>query len=180
MTFCVFTESHGYVDCGFYGAFMKLSRIGKYAFETRDFCDLTKSLAENSELVEAKISGVDEEKFWELEEKEKSEYISRRISSILNKSEEEIREFVRENARLSIEDKVKLMGSRIEVPVEIDKPGEIVKIGEYVFENSQFMQLTGYILNGGHFGWRETPDFVKSADAAIKHSKNSLYESLRH
>jgi len=178
MSLGLMTKSHGIIDSGFYKAFMKLSLVGKYAFETKDLCDLAQSLAENPRFKEAIIFGYDADKFWQLEKEYNSVFGLKRISSLIEKNSDEITSFVRENRQLSAEEKIELMTNKIEVPVRVYRFKKSVKIGEYEIGNSQFVQMMYYIFNGGFNGWAgPQPDFVKSAFTAIKASRSSLYKS---
>lgn len=176
MSLYLITKSHGIIECGFYGAFMKLSRIGEYCFETRDLCQLAQNLAENSELKEARIFGYNEDKFWEMEGKYNLAFVQKRVEAYLGEKDE-TEDFVKKNRELTLEEKTELMNDKIEVPVTISKTGKSVNMGKYEIENHYFAQMLYYILNGGYIGWRDfVPVFVKPALSAIETSKNLLYE----
>ncbi len=180
MSLDLITKSHGVVNSGFYKAFMKLSLLGKYAFETKDLCNLAQSLAENPKLKRAKIFAYNEDKFWQLEKEYNYKFFLMRMNSISSDSEEQIRKFIRENSELSAEEKIALMEDKAEVPVKISKLKEVVKIGEYEIGNPHFASMMAYILHGGFNGWREVPDFAKSASDAVEASKNPLYKSRNY
>jgi hypothetical protein len=159
---------------------MKLSRVGKYTFETKDLCSLAQNLAENPGLKEARIFGYNADKFWGMEKKYNFAFMQKRINFLLNKNNE-IADFVRKNHQLSVEDKMKLIEDKIEIPVEIHRFKGFLDIGDYEIENSHFVSMIYYILGGGYNGWaEETPDFVKSAFIAVRLSKNPLYSSFHN
>jgi len=175
MTLVLITKSGEELDSGFYEAFMKLSRIGKYSFETKDLCSLAQNLAENPELKKARLFGYDTERVWELERRYNSLFMLKRVSSIIEKNTDELDDFIQQNRELSAEEKIEIMKDKIDVPVEVHRLEKFVKIGEYEIENFHFVSMICYILRGGFNGWRQTPDFAKSALVAMQLSKNPLY-----
>lgn len=181
MTLVLRTQSGEELDSGFYGNFMKLSRIGKYTFETKDLCGLVKNLAENPNLKKAEVFGYSTNEFWKLEKPYESSVIQKCIDSIAENDATNFDNFIEKNRELSAGDKIKLMDDKIRIPVKICRLKKLIKIGEYEIENFQFVQLAYYLIHGGFCGWyKETPDFAKSALLAIQLSKNDLYNSLHN
>jgi hypothetical protein len=176
MVIPLLTKSHGVIDAGFNKAFMKFSHLGKYSFETKDLCGLAQNLADNPRLKEARIFGYDTEKVWELEEGYNSEFFQKRMNFFLD-GNNEIVDFVKKNRKLSAEEKAKLMGSQIKVPVRIHRFREMIEVGEYELEKNYFVQFLYYVVRGGYNGWtEEMPDFAKAAFLAIQSSRNRLYK----
>ena len=178
MTLVLQTKSGEQIDAGYYKGFMKLSRIGKYAFETRDLCGLIQNLAENPRLREARLFGYDEKKVWELEEGYNSSLMQRRVSYLFGQDTGELEKFVNNNRELSAEEKIEMMKDKIEVPVRVHRFRGFLDIGDYEIGNSQFVQFAYYILNGGFDSWAgELPKFAKDAKIAIQLSGNTLFKS---
>ena len=178
MTLEIMTKSHGDVEAGFYSGFTKLSRIGKYAFETRNLCELAKTLAENPEIKEVQICGYDIKKFWQLSDEYERVLRKKCIDSVLKEKEEELDAFILENRELSTEDKAKSINNLMTVPVKVDYKKKIIKIGEYEIEKPHFMFLVHYLLNGGFCGWGgDKPDFVDDIMILINTSSNPLFRN---
>jgi hypothetical protein len=176
MTLELRTKSHGNVEAGFYAAFTKLSRIGKYAFETRNLCELARTLAENPKIKKLQICGYNINKFWQLSDEYEGVLKEKCIDSVVNDKEEELDDFLAENRDLSIEDKAKSVDNLRILPVKIDYKKKTIKIGEYEIEKTHFIIFMHYLLHGGFCGWLEgdKPDFVDDIMILINTSNNPL------
>ena len=59
------TLSHGIIKSGFFAAFVQFVRMGKYAFTTKHFCELTRAFAEDPLLEADRIMAYDVDRFWD-------------------------------------------------------------------------------------------------------------------
>ncbi len=180
MTLILKTKSHGNIDAGFYSAFTKLFRLGKYAFEPKDLCDLAQYLAKNPKIKELQISCLPLEKFWEMENKYMNSFQKSLKNTNKYSANKTIDNFLSKNQNMSLEDKIYLMNEIINIPVKINDNKTSIKIGEYDVEDTHFGMMVYYLSHGGWFGWNENqPKFAEQTISAIKKSKNPLYKELQ-
>ena len=176
MTLVLKTESHGEVDSGFFSAFTKLARIGDYAFETKDICELTRFLANNPKLKELKIHAYPVDNFWKIEDKylnsfaNLKDYSSKGIDAHIEKNQ----------GKLSLEDKTDVISDGMTIPVKIER--NAIRIGKYLVENFHFGLMAIYLANGGWLGWldnRDKPDFAEPTIQAIKKSNSRVFRKAK-
>ncbi len=174
MTLLLETKSHGTVESGFFASFTQMARIGQYAFETKDLCNLAKTLAENPKLQNLEISGCGLDQYRQLEKK----YMNLIMKNYVSLSDEAFDEFAEETqGNLPLEAKVELINVRKIVPINVGH--DDIKIGEYTIENNEFASMMYYFVNGGFFGWAERePSFIAPTIVAIQMSKNSLFNGM--
>lgn len=176
MTLVLRTKSHGDVDSGFFSGFTKLARIGDYAFETKDLCELAQILANNCQLKELKIHAYPVDSFFRMRDKYMNSFAS--LKSYSSKS---IDAYIEENqGKLSLEDKTDIIGNGITISIKMER--NAIRIGKYLVRNFHFGLMACYLANGGWLGWldnKDKPDFAEPTVSAIKKSKNKFYKRLK-
>lgn len=171
MTLVLRTES-GDIDAGFYISFMQFSRIGEYAFPTKNLCKIIKDIADNPDLKQGEILSYNVNKFW----KRVQEYKSRLVSLLLETG----KYFSEDVENLSLEDEFDFSNESFIIPVEISKDYNSIKIGKYNISSKSFCSMAVYLSKGGFLGWEKgkEPKFSKLTFFAIMNSKNPLFKYL--
>lgn len=176
MTLVLKTESHGEVDSGFFSGFTKLARIGDYAFETKDLCELVKYIAGNPELKELKIHAYPSDSFFKMRDR----YINS-FANLEDYTQKGIDEYIEGNqGKMSLKDKAGIIQDGMSLPVKIEE--DAIKIGKYTIENFHFGLMAFYLARGGWCGWpdeKDKPDFSEPTIQAIRKSDSPVFKKAK-
>ena len=155
MTYIIETVSHGNVEAGFFSVFGHMTRIGKYAWVTKHFCNMTSVIANNPDAHVLQVPTYPVEKFWTKCE----DYICARDeiycdhfsgNGATNDTLLKRLQVLEQEPQLT--DELDVRGETCALDVIVDKKEKRIRIGEYVVEAFHFSDLAIYVAQGGIFG----------------------------
>lgn len=177
MTLMLRTRSHGDIESGFCGVDVTMSRIGSYAFSTKELVTAIREVARNPELKKITMRAVDEEVYWHMH----GVFLSEAASLIFS----EKNPF---DGKGPIKIEVGYDSSRLDnvltrfgKPVEfnVSESGEEIKVGEYIISDKHFGRFSHYLIGGGFFGWDRVPKFAAGGREDLEASEHPLFRALR-
>jgi hypothetical protein len=178
--------SHVKIAFGFFNIETDMLLLDNYFFFADDFCRHISNIALNNQDNKAKtiIS------YWDIYKIEKNEDIGNLMNAIYGISYtgfigEVYRHFpfpqdahlFKQNPlgfknRELIKNIIEKYAHKDKILFSIDKETNQVKIGDYTFDNENFLELIKYVIKGGYPKWKDAkkPDYVDKMETDIKKS----------